>query len=200
MTVPLVALAFFAVTAGWVNWPGVYTGFTTWVATRIPLAGMGDHHPEGLDWSLVIIVTPVVLVGVAVGWWVYGRKKEPQAERDTFRIPVLWPLFENLYYIPAFYMNFIVRPIMGPIASVVLWWDMYVIDGFVNLVGLGSLGLAQVVRVFDQNVVDGFYNELGAGVEGSGSGLRLMFTGRVQQYAAFSFIGVVVIAVLFIIL
>jgi hypothetical protein len=77
---------------------------------------------------------------------------------------------------------------------------MYVVDGFVNVVGLGSLGFAKVVRVFDQNVVDGFYNELGAGIEGSGSGLRLMFTGRVQQYAAFSFIGVVVIAVLFIIL
>jgi len=200
MTVPLVALAFFAVTAGWVNWPDVYTGFTTWVATRVPLTGMGDHHPDGLDWSLVIIVTPVVLAGVAVGWWIYGRKKEPQAERDSFRIPVLWPLFENLYYIPDFYMNAIVRPIMGPVSRVVLWFDMYVIDGFVNLVGLGSLGLAKVVRMFDQNVVDGFYNELGAGVEGSGSSLRLMFTGRVQQYAAFSFIGVVVIAVLFIIL
>ena len=161
---------------------------------------MGDHHPEGLDWSLVIIVTPVVLVGVAVGWWIYGRKKEPQADRDTFRIPVLWPLFENLYYIPDFYMNVIVRPLMGSIANIVLWFDMYVIDGFVNLVGLGSLGLAKVVRVFDQNVVDGFYNELGAGVGEAGSGLRLMFTGRVQQYAAFSFVGVVVIAVLFIIL
>ena len=89
---------------------------------------------------------------------------------------------------------------MGPIARAVLWWDMYVIDGIVNLVGLGSLGFARAVAVFDQNVIDGFYNELGAGVEGSGSGLRLMFTGRVQQYAAFSFIGVVVIAVLFIIL
>jgi NADH-quinone oxidoreductase subunit L len=200
MTIPLVALAFFAVTAGWVNWPGVYTGFTTWVATRIPLTGMGDDHAEGLDWSLVMIVSPLVLAGVAAGWWIYGRKKDPQADRDSFRIPVLWPLFENLYYIPDFYMNAIVRPTMGPVAKVVLWWDTYVIDGVVNLVGLGTLGFAQGVRVFDQNIVDGFYNELGAGVEGAGSGLRRLFTGRVQQYAAFSFIGVVVIAVLFIIL
>jgi NADH-quinone oxidoreductase subunit L len=200
MTIPLVVLAFFAVAAGWVNWPGVYTGFTTWVATRIPLTGMGDHHPDGLDWSLVIIVSPLVLAGVAVGWWIYGRKKEPQADRDTFRIPVLWPLFENLYYIPDFYMNAIVRPIMSPISRGVLWFDAHVVDGIVNLVGLGSLGLAKGVNAFDQNVIDGFYNELGAGIEESGSGLRQMFTGRVQQYAAFSFIGVVVIAVLFIIL
>ena len=141
-----------------------------------------------------------MLLGVAAGWWVYGRKRVPQAERDSFRIPVLWPLFENLYYIPDFYMNAIVRPTMGPVAKAVLWWDMYVVDGFVNLVGLGSLELAKGVRVFDQNVVDGFYNELGAGTGGAGSGLRRMFTGRVQQYAAFSFVGVVVIAVLFIIL
>ncbi len=102
MTVPLVALAFFAVTAGWVNWPGVYTGFTTWVATRIPLTGMGDHHPEGLDWSLVIIVTPVVLAGVAAGWFVYGTE-EGAPGREGFlpdtcslaalREPVLHPRF-----------------------------------------------------------------------------------------------------------
>jgi NADH-quinone oxidoreductase subunit L len=200
MTYPLVGLAFFAVTAGWVNFPGVFTGFTTWVATRVPLTGMGDHHAEGLDWPLVLIVSPVVFAGAGIGWWLYGKDKETQEARDTFRIPVLWPLFENLYYIDDFYMNGIVRPIMGPVARVVLWWDMYVIDGIVNGVGLGSLGLAKAVKVVDQNVVDGVYNELGAGVDGLGNGLRRSFTGRIQQYAAFSFIGVIIIAVLFIIL
>jgi NADH-quinone oxidoreductase subunit L len=200
MTYPLIGLAFFAVVAGWVNFPGVYTGFTTWLATRVPLTGMGDHHAEGLDWALVLIVTPVVLAGGALGWMLYGKDKETQAERDTFSIPVLWPLFENLYYIDDFYMNGIVRPIMGPVARVVLWWDMHVVDGVVNLVGAGSLGVAKAVKTVDENVVDGVYNEVGAGVGGLGSGLRKSFTGRVQQYAAFSFIGVVIIAVLFIIL
>ncbi len=200
MTYPLIGLAFFAVTAGWVNFPGVYTGFTTWLATRVPLTGMGDHHAEGLDWALVLIVTPIVLAGAGIGWMLYGKDKETQAERDTFRVPVLWPLFENLYYIDDFYMNGIVRPIMGPVARVVLWWDMHVVDGVVNLVGGGSLVVAKAVKAVDENVVDGVYNEVGAGVDGLGSGLRKSFTGRVQQYAAFSFIGVVIIAVLFIIL
>ena len=40
----------------------------------------------------------------------------------------------------------------------------------------------------------------GAATGASGSVLRRAFTGRVQQYAAFSFVGVIVIAVLFIIL
>ena len=200
MTYPLIGLAFFAVAAGWVNFPGVYTGFTTWLATRSPLTGMGDHHAEGLDWALIAIVTPVVLAGAGIGWWIYGKDKETQAERDTFRIPVLWPLFENLYYIDDFYTVAIVRPIMGPAARVILWWDMHVVDGVVNLVGGGMIGIAKGVRVFDQNVVDGFYNKIGAGIDGMGSSLRKSFTGRIQQYAAFSFVGVVVITVLFIIL
>ena len=41
MTYPLIGLAFFAVAAGWVNFPGVYTGFTTWLATRVPLTRNG---------------------------------------------------------------------------------------------------------------------------------------------------------------
>ncbi|MFV1971202.1 MAG: NADH-quinone oxidoreductase subunit L [Acidimicrobiia bacterium] len=200
MAYPLIALALFAFTAGWANIPGVYTGFTTWLATRVPLTGMGDHHAESFDWPLVFFVTSVVLVAVGIGWWLYGKDKETQAARDSFRIPVLWPLFENLYYIDDLYMNGIVRPTMGPLAKVVLWWDMHVVDGIVNGVGLGSLGFARVVRAFDQNVVDGMYNETGAGIGGAGSILRRSFTGRIQQYAAFSFIGVVVIAVLFIIL
>jgi t-SNARE complex subunit (syntaxin) len=77
---------------------------------------------------------------------------------------------------------------------------MHVVDGVVNLVGAGSLGVAKAVKTVDENVVDGVYNEVGAGVGGLGSGLRKSFTGRVQQYAAFSFVGVVIIAVLFIIL
>ncbi len=200
MTYPLIGLAFFAATAGLVNFPGVYTGFTTWLATRVPLTGMGDHHAEGFDILLVLIITPTVLVGFGIGWWLFARSRDTQAERDSFRIPVLWPLFENLYYIDDFYMNGIVRPIMGPVARIVLWWDMVVVDGIVNGVGLGSLGIARVVRTVDENVVDGLYNEVGVGVDELGSSLRRTFTGRVQQYAAFSFVGVVAIAVLFIIL
>ena len=88
MTYPLIGLAFFAVVAGWVNIPGVYTGFTTWLATRVPLTGMGDHHAESLDWALVLIVTPVVLAGVAIGWSLYGKDKDTQEEREIGRAHV----------------------------------------------------------------------------------------------------------------
>jgi NADH-quinone oxidoreductase subunit L len=200
MTLPLMGLAFFAVTAGWVNIPGVYTGFTEWLRTRVPLIEFDFHHAESFDWPLLAVVTPLALVGIGIGWWLYGKDKDTQAERDSFSIPVLWPLFDNLYYINDFYSAAIVRPTMGPIARVVLWFDVNVIDLVVNAMGGGAVQVASAVRVTDENVVDGFYNATGALTEGSGSILRRTFTGRVQQYAAFSFVGVIVIAVLFIVL
>lgn len=200
MAYPLVGLAFFAVTAGWLNIPGVYTGFTDWLAMRVPLTGLGDHHAESFNWPLVFITTALVLTAVAVGWLLYGKDKETQKARDSFRIPFLFPLWENLYYIDDFYMDGIVRPVMGPLARVVLWIDMNVVDGIVNGVGASSLKLATAVRATDEVVVDGVYNAAGAATGASGGVLRRTFTGRIQQYAAFSFIGVIVIAVLFIIL
>jgi NADH-quinone oxidoreductase subunit L len=199
MAYPLVVLAFFAATVGFMNFPGVYTGFTTWLATRVPLTGIGDHHPEGIEWSLVFVTSGVVISALVIGWLIYGKDKETQLERDSFSIPILWPLWEHLYFIDDFYMNAIVRPIMGPLARVILWIDMRVVDGVVNAIGAVSLVFARAVKVTDENVVDGAFNATGAITGASGSVLRKTATGRVQQYAAFSFIGVLVIVGLFVI-
>ncbi len=196
---PLIGLAFFAVTAGWVNIPGVYTGFTDWLATRVPLTGMGDHHATSFDWPVLIASTLLVFAAVVIAWMVYGKDADTQRARDRIRIPFIWPLLEKKYYIDDLYMNGVVRPIMGPLARMILWFDMHVVDGLVNSVGLGAKGLASGVQVADANVVDGLYNLTAAGTAGTGEVLRKSFTGRVQQYAAFSFVGVIVIAVLFII-
>ena len=194
MTYPLVGFAFFAVTAGWLNIPGVYTGFTEFVGTR--LFPMGDHHPESVDWPLILIVTPLVLVGILVGWLIYGPDEETQAARDRFRIPGLYPLLRHGYYIDDLYMDGIVRPTMGPLARGVLWVDLYVIDGVANGVAGLTSHLATDTVTFDDNAVDGVYNVTAATTVVTGSIMRRLFSGRVQQYAALAFAGVVVIAAL----
>jgi len=199
MAYPLVGLAVFAATAGLLNFPGVYTGFTTWLATRVPLTGIGDHHAEGFEWPLVFLTSGIVIAALVIGWLIYGRDADSQAARDRLYIPVLWPLWEHLYFIDDFYMNAIVRPIMGPLARLVLWIDMRVVDGVANAIGAVSLLFARAVKVADETVVDGAFNATGATAGMSGSLLSKTFTGRVQQYAAFSFIGVIVIAGLFMI-
>jgi NADH-quinone oxidoreductase subunit L len=197
MTVPLIGLAAFSAVAGLVNMPGIYTGFTDWLATRAHV--MGDHHAEAIDWALVFVVTAFVLTGVAIAWRVFYPDRATQLERDRFSIPVLYPLLRHKYYIDDLYLTGIMRPTMGPVAAAVLWIDERVVDNVANGLGVAARLVARRVVDVDQYGVDGVYHAASAATGGVGGVLRLAFTGRVQQYAAFSFLGVVVIAALFLI-
>ncbi len=216
MTVPLVALAVGAATTGLLNIPGLTAVFTDWVTTRaFPIM---EHHFSQPEYLLIAIITPVVLLGLFIGWRLFGPSAElhhtgtsgeaadvsaPErtvaVERDTFRIPALYPVLENKYYIDDLYMNGIVRPTMGPIAAATLWVDMNVVDAVPNLAAGVAKQAAASVAVIDDNVVDGVYNLTGAGTGATGSFLRQFFPGRVQQYVALSFAGVVIFAALFVI-
>ncbi len=197
MTVPLVGLAVFAGLGGLLNVPGVNPAFAHWLAARVFL--MGDHHPEGIDWLLAAASTAVVLLGVVVAWRLFLPDRESQRARDRFEIPLLYPVLRRLYYIDDLYLDGIVRPVMGPLARLVLWIDLYVVDGVVN-------GSAVVARLFARGVdavdlagVDGLFNGSAAATNASAGLLRRSFSGKVQQYAAMGFAGVVVIAVLVIV-
>jgi len=68
-----------------------------------------------------------------------------------------------------------------------------------NLAAGGAKHTADAVNTFDQRGVDGVFNMLSAATGAAGGFLRKTFTGRVQQYAAISFAGVVILALLFMI-
>jgi NADH-quinone oxidoreductase subunit L len=96
-------------------------------------------------------------------------------------------------------MDGIVRPTMGPVADGTLWIDMNVVDAVPNLTAGATKQLASAVRVTDENVVDGVYNVSAAATDATGGVLRRLFTGRVQQYVAMGFAGVIIIAAIYII-
>ncbi len=87
----------------------------------------------------------------------------------------------------------IVGGIKGPVARAAYWLNQRVIDGAVNAVGITSRAVGRFTYdVIDQKVVDGVVNGAGVGAEEGGGALRVLQTGRVQQYAAFLFGAVVV--------
>jgi len=190
-------LAFFSVVAGWINIPGVTEFFTDSVGARFLAAG--DHHAEGLNYTLALIGTLAAVGGIVIGYFIWFADKETQQERDKFRIPVLYPLLEHKYYIDDFYMDGIVRPIRGPVARAVDWFNGHVIDLVVNGAGLIATKLATVVYWFDQKGIDGAINA-SAGATGSAGGvLRLLQTGRIQQYVFLMVAGTVALVAAFII-
>jgi NADH-quinone oxidoreductase subunit L len=200
MTVPLIALAIPSVLFGLLNIPGVELpgigNFTEWLAVRV--VPMGDHHAEGIDYLLAGSGIFAALLGIALGWRIWGRDRDTQAERDRFEIPALYPLLRNKYYMDDL-ADGITAGTMGPVAKFVNWVNDYVIDGIVNGAGALTKGLGSFVYgVVDQRGVDGVIHGLSAGADGAGSALRRWQTGRVQQYAASVVGGALILIVLFV--
>ena len=190
MTGPLIALAIPSIAFGVLNIPGVeFPGvgnFTQWLAVRV--VPMGDHHAEAIDFILAASGLLAALAGIGLGWRIWGRDRETQAERDRFEIPVLYPLLRRKYYIDDLALG-MVGATMGPVARLVNWVNDYIIDGIVNGVALVTKGIGSFVyAIVDQRGIDGIVHGLSAGADLSGSAVRKWQTGRVQQYAA-SFIG-----------
>jgi NADH:ubiquinone oxidoreductase subunit 5 (subunit L)/multisubunit Na+/H+ antiporter MnhA subunit len=82
-----------------------------------------------------------------------------QQERDRFRIPVLYPLLANKYYIDDLYLKGVVGPIKGPIARFTNWTNTYILDGVVNAFGAVAVFLSRIVyQGFDQRGIDLAFN------------------------------------------
>ena len=198
MTYPMIGLAGLSIVAGLVNIPGVFTGFTDWLAAR-PFP-MGDHHAEAINFALAAAGLLAAAVGIAAGTRLWRRDAATQRERDRFRIPVLYPILERKYFVDDLYRVAVVDPIKGPVARFVDWTNTYVIDTVVNGFGVVAKGLAMVVyRGIDQRGIDLAVNAIAGGTGEAGEALRRTTTGRVQQYAGALFAGAVLLAVGFLV-
>jgi NADH-quinone oxidoreductase subunit L len=214
MTLPLVVLAFFAITFGWVGIPEHFPviggvpkalGFTpNWfhefVGSSLPGAHEEDASAEshslvvpvvsahnampvqaeaeaGFDPVPLLTSLAVSLGGLGLGWWYYGRVR--QAADDRFQIPLL----KNKWYFDELYEATFIR-LSGWMANVFTpFMDQRVIDGFLHSVA----GVVPVVGAFlrrwiDNLVVNGFGDLVGFGTNRIGKDLKVVQTGKVQQY------------------
>jgi NADH-quinone oxidoreductase subunit L len=200
MTGPLVGLAIPSILFGLLNipgvsWPGI-GNFTEWLGVRV--VAMGDHHAESIDFALAGVGLGAALLGTALGWAIWGKDRETQRARDTFRVPVLYPLLENKYFIDDAALG-LVGATTGPIARFVDWTNTYIIDAVVNGVGGATKLLGGVVyNGIDQLGVDGIFNGLSAAADSAGGALRKLQTGKVQEYASGFVAGALILVVLFV--
>jgi NADH-quinone oxidoreductase subunit L len=192
MTVPLVVLAIGAVAAGWVNIPGIYTGFHHWVEVREVF--QPEAAPASFDLLALIPGVVAGVLGIVLAYLVFNPERRIQAERDRLEIPLLYPLLRRKYFLDDLYWYGIVAPIKGPLARGVDWINTYVIDGIVNGAAGLSLALSRFVyKGLDQAGIDGLIGGISAAADATGSSLRRMQSGRVQQYATGFVVGALVL-------
>jgi len=184
MTWPMVLLAFFSVTAGWIGLAHG-SGFNQWV--HFP-----GTEPEAFSVGLAAVSVLVAIAGIGLGFRLYGtyRERDPVLEMGA-----LSTLLVNKYYLDDLYLKGIIRPIQYGLSAAVNWTNQYILDGAVNGGAWLTRRLAAAVNGFDRVVIDGAVNEIGHTTGAAGGLLKYIQSGNVQRYAAFLFIGVVILTV-----
>ena len=195
MTTPLLALSVFAIASGWVNIPGVYTGFTDWVTTR--KNKIVEYHPESFDLFALSSGLLAGLLGIALGYYLYQLQGSAETGDDKIKIQPIWSVLENKYYLDDFYFKYVIDPVKINISRAVDKFNTNVIDRFVNGFGQIASFLGGIVyNNFDQNGIDKLLNMSSSGTDSFGGKVKLLQTGKTQQYLMLFLGGVVTISLL----
>jgi NADH-quinone oxidoreductase subunit L len=197
LTGPLWILSFFAVFAGFLNFPH-WSKFEKWFQPRYPEAFASITtlaHPAAFNPILATISVLIAGSGIAIAWAYYeGRLPQGLSSRNALA-GAGKKFLVNKYYLDDLYEKVIVGGIKGPVAAGVYWFNQNVIDNVLNYTGKG----AQVVGRFtynyiDQKGVDGLVNGIATLTGESGGEVRKLQTGRLQFYALMLVVAVVIFA------
>ncbi len=216
MWIPLVILAIFATFIGFWNAPNVYAFFN--------FVGAGGLYGVEGEMAKEITTAPVfqtqalvsalvslgaALSGIFVGWLLYGWRPLRAGQLDPLaRLGLVWTLLRNKYYLDEIYgyrINLDGSGQAGLLIRFVVWlaeflftFDKRVVDGLVNLAGTAGRALAFIDGLIDRYVVDGLVNAVGDVLGELAGSLRLIQTGRVQNYLLLALLGAAFFALLFV--
>jgi NADH-quinone oxidoreductase subunit L len=186
MTMPLVVLAFFAVTAGWTGIPESFPGLGGLIPNWFEefVGSMLTHHPEA-GHSLVPLFTSltVALGGLLLGWLTY---RNVQKAEDPLVKPLggLHTVLQNKYYIDELYAVIFYKPAHWIAETFTYQFlDKKVIDGILHAIARFGVWLGGIVRnSFDLPLINGAGDAAATGTRGLGAFLQTLQTGKVQQY------------------
>ena len=195
MTIPLIVLSGFAIVAGWVNIPGVYTGFTTWVTTR--KNAIVEYHPESFDLVAMFSGFSAGIFGIGLAYYVYQLSGKAVDGDQKIKIKPIWKILENKYYLDFFYFKFIIDPVKITFAKFIDSFNTNILDRFVNGVGVTASKAGDIVyKNLDQEGIDKVLNLSSSGTDTIGSKVKLIQTGKTQQYLMYFLVGVIVISLI----
>ncbi|MGB2955466.1 MAG: NADH-quinone oxidoreductase subunit L [Anaerolineales bacterium] len=165
MTIPLILLAFFALTLGFVGLPEEIVGQgNNWLHNFI-----GHEYPATpLSLPVMLLSGSLALSGLGIGWLVYGRKPLLQGEMDPLergmkkiRLGWLYEAMRNKFYFDEIYQVIFIQ---GSIKLAEIFYNFdykWVVDPFINLVARVSRSISDLLNQFDEKVVDGLVNLTG---------------------------------------
>jgi len=188
MTFPLIMLAFFAITLGWVGIPEEIVGHgNNWFHAFVG----HEYASTPLSIPVMLLSSGLAVGGLGLGWLVYGRKPLEAGQMDplqkgmeNIRLGWLYKAMQKRFYFDEIYKaifingsikladifynfdyNWVINPIVNGVGAVTRGisnifnkFDEKVVDGLVNFTGLSSVKLSDLGGITDLKVVDGIVN------------------------------------------
>jgi len=201
MTVPLTLLAIGGVMAGWVGVPKLwhfgesFQAFEHWLepafaSAAVEAASQGPHDAS-TEWILMSLSVVVAIVGIVIARYFYHHKPEiPDSLESSLR--PLHSLFYNKCYVDELYDFLFVNGMGKGGGTVASAFDRNVVDGAVNGAGWLTRFSSQVSMWWDTWIVDGAVRFGSFTVKLLSYPVCILQTGRVQAYALFVVVGVLV--------
>ena len=145
-----------------------------------------------LEWLLMFASVAVAFAGWLVARAFYKDAKSTVPQRLAAAFPGLYRLVYNKYYVDELYQATVLRP-TGLLARALAVFDNVVIDGIVNGVAAVGRFLADIDGAIDKYLVDGAVNFFAEAIIRAGGRLRLLQTGRIQNYLYAAVLGALIV-------
>ena len=192
MTVPLIVLAGLALVAGGLAWPQALGGvnqFEHWLA---PVVG-GDvspahgavpdaaHHLDPIEYATMALSVLIALAGILTARAMYFTRWLSPDTVSQIANGELHRLVYNKYYVDELYQAVFINGTLR-VTRILRWFDVYVIDGIVNLTAKVTTVVARLDALFDNYIVDGIVNAVAAVAAFVGGRVRRLQTGSINAY------------------
>ena len=182
MLIPLVVLAAFSLLLGFIGtpaWPW-FQGFLSGESVTGEIGKLFEPQVLGL----MALSSVVVLVGLGLGWRLYGwlpvRSADQPDPLERFQ-PEVFALLRNKYFMDEIYEASVIRfNAWG--ARACDWLDYWVWNGVVQVLSLLVVGVAWLNRFLDEYVVNPGFDEGCRRLTNGGSLMSRLQDGRVQNY------------------
>jgi NADH-quinone oxidoreductase subunit L len=197
MTMPLAILAFFAIALGIIGTPA-WPWFRAFLNGQSAPFGLHGFAEPGLL-LLMGRSTIVVLLGLTLGWRLYGNRASSPDKPDVIEkaSTVVWGWLRDKFYIDELYGATFVR-FYWLWARVADWIDRRVWGGIVTGVTQLTAAWARLNRFIDTYWVDGSFDKGCEELATGGGLLSRVESGRVQTYLRLLAAGVVALAAILI--
>jgi NADH-quinone oxidoreductase subunit L len=152
--------------------------------------GHAGHLGLAIEWVLIVLSVGIAVAGILLARRIWGGTVGlTRGEAWARRFPAAHRVLSNKYYVDELYDATVVRGTWG-LARQLSRFDAGVIDGLVNFSRHFTVVTALLSGFFDRYVVDGLVNLVGWVLSQSSRLFRRVQTGLVSQYALVIAVGV----------